>query len=165
MKIALNRSKQSGVALAVALSILLVLTVLTVTGMRGSILEQKMARNEQARMEAFEQAQSLIDAVIAIPGNLIVTQGVGYANCTEMRAGCNTDSITLPNDLDTEEAFVRVTRIAPELSEPPPGTGMSAANFDAAHFMVEATYDGTDIKQGMASIVQGTIVLVASGGQ
>ena len=54
--------RQRGVALAVGLIILLLPTVLGISAMRGSIFELQMARNEEARLSAFERAQSIIDA-------------------------------------------------------------------------------------------------------
>ena len=58
--------RQRGVALAVGLIILLLLTVLGITAMRSSIFELQMARNEESRLTALERAQSIIDAMITV---------------------------------------------------------------------------------------------------
>jgi type IV pilus assembly protein PilX len=59
------RGKQSGAALIVGLILLLVLTVLGVSGMNTSRMEVRMAGNMQFRQDAFQLAESGIDVAIA----------------------------------------------------------------------------------------------------
>lgn len=171
---------QRGVALAVSLLILLVLTVITVTAMRSSIFELQMARNEQARVEAFERAQSIIDAVVAVVGNMPVTAGYGYCLATDKISSivspdngsnidCKDESIefepALDEDAVMEDAVAVVERISPEFVTPPRQVGSSTAVFEGAQFSVTARYDGTESKQGRAELVQGVLVLVPTGQQ
>jgi len=55
-----TRQKQEGAVLVVTLMILLVITLLTVSNMRGSILEEKMAGNTNDRNVAFQAAESAL---------------------------------------------------------------------------------------------------------
>ena len=59
------RVKQSGATLIVGLILLLVLTVLGVSGMNTSRMEVRMAGNTQFRQDAFQLAESGIDIAIA----------------------------------------------------------------------------------------------------
>ncbi|MDH5454433.1 MAG: PilX N-terminal domain-containing pilus assembly protein [Gammaproteobacteria bacterium] len=55
-----TRQKQEGAVLVATLMILLVVTLLTVSNMRGSILEEKMAGNTNDRNVAFQAAESAL---------------------------------------------------------------------------------------------------------
>jgi type IV pilus assembly protein PilX len=59
------RAKQSGATLIVGLILLLVLTVLGVSGMSTARMEVRMAGNMQFRQDAFQLAESGIDLAIA----------------------------------------------------------------------------------------------------
>lgn len=59
------RGKQGGATLIVGLILLLVLTVLGVSGMNTSRMEVRMAGNMQFRQDAFQLAESGIDVAIA----------------------------------------------------------------------------------------------------
>jgi len=59
------RARQSGATLIVGLILLLVLTVLGVSGMSTARMEVRMAGNAQFRQDAFQQAESGIDLGIA----------------------------------------------------------------------------------------------------
>jgi len=66
------RSKQSGVVLVIGLLILMVLTVLGLTGMRMTTFEEKMSGNEKDKHVAFEAAEAaLVDAENFISTNII----------------------------------------------------------------------------------------------
>ena len=74
-----NPSKQQGAALAVSLIILLLMTLIAVTGMQTTTLEEKMAGNSRDRNLAFQAAESAL------------RQGEtwleGFANTTEFGDG------------------------------------------------------------------------------
>jgi type IV pilus assembly protein PilX len=61
------RSKQTGAALVVGLILLMVLTVLAISGMSTSALELQMAGNTQFGSDAFNQAERGIEAAIKTP--------------------------------------------------------------------------------------------------
>ena len=162
-------STQRGVALAFGLLLLVVITIVSIAAMRGSIFELQMARNEEARITAFERAQSIIDGTVAVITNLVVAGQVDDTNClgTEY-TGCDSTTVALDANVDaaiSSRASVRVTRLAPEFAPAPPVAGSSANVFEAAQFEVESTYDATSTREGRASLAQGVMVLVATGQQ
>ncbi|HEX7080017.1 MAG TPA: PilX N-terminal domain-containing pilus assembly protein [Gammaproteobacteria bacterium] len=59
------KSSQQGAALVVGLVLLLVMTVLGVSGMNTATLELVMAGNAEAQQDAFQAAETGIDAAIA----------------------------------------------------------------------------------------------------
>jgi Tfp pilus assembly protein PilX len=156
---------QRGVALAMALILLLVLTLIGVVGMRTSILELAMSRNEQERMSAFERAQSLVDAILSVSENFAVAGIVGQSVC--LKFGAASCTIDVPDDVMAGVHGPRSTGTTTYdgCGAPPPATNSSLTLFDAANFTIEATYDGSDAKQGRATIGQGVMILVAKGKQ
>jgi type IV pilus assembly protein PilX len=64
-----SRQRQSGVVMAVSLILLLVITLIAVSSMRGTMLEEKMAGNSLDRNLAFQSTESAIrEAEISIEG-------------------------------------------------------------------------------------------------
>ena len=64
-----NRKRQSGVVMAVSLILLLVITLIAVSSIRGTMLEEKMAGNSLDRNLAFQSTESAIrEAEISIEG-------------------------------------------------------------------------------------------------
>ena len=96
------RGQQQGVALAVGLMLLLVLTVLGIGAMRSSLLELQMSRNEESRVSSFQRAQSLIDGTVANTSNLVVSGQVGDVVCLAKDVGknlCTEGTLSLNTDL------------------------------------------------------------------
>ncbi|NVK21459.1 MAG: hypothetical protein HWD86_02980 [Kangiellaceae bacterium] len=58
------KRKQTGAALVMVLIILIIITLVAVSSMRGSVLQQKIATNIQADTMSFSAAQSGADALI-----------------------------------------------------------------------------------------------------
>ncbi len=66
--------RQRGAVLAVALMILLVMTMIGISGMRGTVLQERMANNTRDRNQAFQAAESALrDAELYV--ETIVTTG------------------------------------------------------------------------------------------
>jgi type IV pilus assembly protein PilX len=59
------RSREAGAALVISLVLLLVLTVLGVSGMNSATMEVTMAGNTQFQEDAFQEAEDAIDITIA----------------------------------------------------------------------------------------------------
>ena len=159
--------EQRGVALAVALIMLLLLTVLGITAMRGSIFELQMARNEESRLSAFERAQSIIDAVIARPANLKGGEA-GETNCNENVSGCDHGDLTIDDDLVQPPYDARTqARVTYNYcrGKVPRRLNVSEDEFDGAWFSVEGTYDASDAKQGRSALEQGVLVVIRQGPQ
>ena len=66
--------QQTGSALIVSLSILLILTILGVSAMRTASLEERMAGNSRDSQMAFEAAEAALRAAEA---DMVVTAGIG----------------------------------------------------------------------------------------
>ena len=60
MKMPVMRNRQSGVALAIALVLLLAITLVGLAGIRGTTLQEKMSSNMQDRDVAFQAAEAAL---------------------------------------------------------------------------------------------------------
>ena len=74
-----NPSRQAGAALVVSLLLLVVITVLAISGMSTATTELAMARNDQGYENAFQAAETGLEAALAqgqfnALGNVTVTQ-------------------------------------------------------------------------------------------
>ena len=65
----LNSFKQSGMVLMVSLIFMVLLTLLAVSAMHGTILQERMAGNTRDRMLAFQAAETALRAGDALLGN------------------------------------------------------------------------------------------------
>ncbi len=161
--------RQTGSVLLVALVLLLLLTFASTTSMRTSILELKMAGNEESRIGTLELSQSITDEVVGNPNNMVVNGTDGYTNCTSNVNGCNISTVAINANLvpntNLSKATVIVTRLSPLSTPAPRGINSSADKFYAARFEVDTTYDGTADNQGKAGIVQGVLILIPKNSQ
>jgi type IV pilus assembly protein PilX len=142
--------RESGAALVVGLILLLVLTILAISGMTTASLELQMAGNEQYQERAFQSAESgieqAIDAAVYSTTTSIGTydnlfaanpapirgQGQPIANCTDVPSAEQTATATrrceyfMRFDLNTGTTIV-------------PGGGYSlGTGFQAYHFVVDS---------------------------
>jgi type IV pilus assembly protein PilX len=65
----MKRKSQSGAALVIGLLLLLVLTLLAVSGMNTATLDLQMAGNEQSYQGAFQAAETGIEQALVAPSN------------------------------------------------------------------------------------------------
>ena len=170
-----SRRGQSGAALVVGLLLLLVLTILAISGMTTASLEMLMAGNEQYQERAFQAADSAVERAI-ITGvyntNITVggytpsgdpnlpptpTRGTGVTGCVQSipeGAGAATDST------DCYEYFVRFDELSG--TTPVPGGGYSlGTGFNAYHFVVDSF--GTS-NRGAESDHQASFYVIGPGG-
>lgn len=75
----MNKHAQQGAALVVCLILMMVMTILGVSGMKASMLELTMAGNSQYGQDAFEAAETGIDMMIAGRGYSTVLGSPGNA--------------------------------------------------------------------------------------
>jgi hypothetical protein len=165
--------RQRGVALAIGLLLLLVLTVIGIGAMRSSVLEYQMARNEESRISSFQRAQSLIDAAIDDTDNLVVSGSVGDVICLAKDVGVNNctstngtvqlsgNLIAAPYDTRSSVFIKRFGPLPDGLVPAPRGLGFSV-DFKAAQFEVGSTYDATGVKQGRSSLAQGVMIIISA---
>ena len=123
--IAPNRERQSGAVLLVAMVILVILTLLGVTVMHTTSLQERMASNTQEQVHAFQAAETGLNQAFA--DNLaydLTSTYTGGATPTTF-AGSADSASYIPTFLG--------------FSPPPPGSHYSATIFHTAHFNFRAT--------------------------
>ncbi|GAB3784012.1 pilus assembly PilX family protein [Dyella agri] len=69
---------QRGIALVVALILLVLITLVGLAAVHGTILQQKMASNQYDREQAFQSAEAAIRAAAA---QVATTPGISWHNC------------------------------------------------------------------------------------
>lgn len=160
---------QSGATLIVSLLLLIIITILSLSAMNSSVMEQKMAANEQHQREAFEMSQSVIEATINSTTNFKVIGSAGYRTCydnhdTPVLTGCdatyNVDSNFDNNTVITGKITGEIKRLAPETIPAPRGIDTSLDKYDVAVFQVNGSYDNSSSGFGRSSVAQGFMVLV-----
>lgn len=137
-----GRPQQRGAALIVGLVLLLVMTLLGVTGVTGNTLELAMAGNTQHAQDAFEAAESAIQAEvlrgplddIAVPR---VTEGYQF------NPGVTADATTTYGSTQL----------------PPPGYSIS--EYRADHYQVDSL--GMSARGARSNNLQGFYVVVPTG--
>jgi type IV pilus assembly protein PilX len=122
--------KQRGAALVVGLVLLVVLTILAVSGVFTANMELRMVRNTQSQERAFQAAEVAIEDALANP---VLSTSVGFNQAT----------IAVPNSPgDTYSYQLQF------VGESPLGTGMTGYSigsaFNSYHFQVDATGNGPD---------------------
>jgi type IV pilus assembly protein PilX len=120
-----NYARQSGAVLIVSMIILVVLTLLGVTAMNTTSLQERIASNTQEQVHAFQAAETGLNQAFA--DNLaydISSSYTGGATPTAIVAGAGDMSSYTPIFLG--------------FSPPPPGSLYSATSFQAAHFNFRA---------------------------
>jgi hypothetical protein len=176
MRQILPASAQTGVALAVALIMLVVLTLLALSGVRLSTMELRQSVNDEIRMNAFETAQSLVDATVrSFVNTPVLAQGVSICahqigTCTDVRSNMlpsdfpPTPGYTLQQDIDNSRVNVVVTGIPPLNAKPPVGTGFSITDFNAAYLQVQGIYTKNSVNLGQTQVNEGIAVVYAAPG-
>jgi hypothetical protein len=160
--------REQGAALITALIFLIIITMLSLTAMRSSMLELRQASNDEIRVAAFESAQAIIDAVLDTPAGMPVVGDVGDRTCSYTSTDC-ANTLTLPAALGygdfvaDERVKVIVERLAPAYRPPPRGLGTSARMLTAAAFRIDATYDLAEDGRGSAEVTQGVLIVVPKG--
>ncbi|WP_438951548.1 pilus assembly PilX family protein [Porticoccus sp.] len=169
-----RRSANAGAVLLVAMVFMLLLALVAGTVMQTSMLEFRMAGNDQFREEAFQQAQAVAASITEDINNFPVSGAVGYTICQAGSANpdCNITTLNYDTTVVTDADLVSalVTREGPLILETFPvrlseSQTSSSPSFDAAVFEVQVEYNGSEEGLGNAAIVQGTAVRIASSSQ
>ncbi|MFO1469004.1 MAG: pilus assembly PilX N-terminal domain-containing protein [Steroidobacteraceae bacterium] len=130
---------QRGAALVIGLILLLVLTVLAISGVNSASLEFFMAGNEQYRQNAFQAAETGIERAM-VNGQFVV-------------AGAATAIETINGNNSPTDAYTAVIS-KPLGNQPQPALwGNSWNSFSSYHFDVTST--GTAVRSSRAVNVQG----------
>lgn len=170
--------EQRGVALATALVFLVILTLLGIFSMRASTIELRLARNEQARIEAQETAQAIVDAVLANPANLPANSNTRYFLCFESanagtqtacpleQTGLGLAPLTDGSATETQRqifdsgVYAEARRLPPADAPLPAQTLNSADKLTGVAFGVRGQYARGEEGLGAADIEQGILLLV-----
>lgn len=159
-----SRTSQSGAILVIAMVFVGVITLLSMSSMRGSTTGIHLAQNEEARFAGIQEAQALTEAIIGDPATTPVIGGAGFSICTVGVADCDRYDIVLPAYLENEVALghlrARIERLSPPTKPPPRAVESSIDKFSAASFQVTATYDRSAEGLGRVELAEGIIVLV-----
>lgn len=88
------RAGQTGIALVLALLLLVVLSMIGIAGIRGTIMQQKMASNQYDRELAFQSAEAALRAATALVVN---TPSIVARNCQTGASDCPINPFNDPN--------------------------------------------------------------------
>lgn len=167
-----SRSRNVGAVLLVSMIFLLLLALVAGTVMQTSMLEFKMAGNDQFREEAFQQAQAVAASISENGDNFPVSGDVGYKICLAGASGCDSTILTYDTTVVTDSTLLTafVTREGPLIMETFPvrlseSQASSSTNYDAAIFEVNVEYSGSAQGLGNAEVAQGVAVRIASSSQ
>jgi type IV pilus assembly protein PilX len=139
-------SKQRGAALVIGLLLLVILTLLAISGMNSASTQLIMAGNEQYRQKAFNASSSGIEtAISALP-----TVNQDLTNPT------TTPKTTVPG-ADAEDAYVTSTQY---LGTEDNVAGYSAGRFSAFHYQITGT--GTALRGATSVQDQGAYLVQRS---
>ena len=116
---------QSGAVLIVAMILLVVLTLLGVTAMNTSSLQERIASNTQEQVHAFQAAETGLNQAFADNLAYDITSTYTGGATPATFAGAADSASYAPTFLG--------------FSPPPPGSLYSATSFQAAHFNFRAT--------------------------
>ena len=173
---------QRGAVLFTALMFLIVVTFIALASIRSGVLELRMSLNDETRVSAFQQAQSLVDWVAATPAATPVvgdedfkrcdTSVVDNASCdlseafvTEAELVAAMAAVNTPAQ-QGQEFSVAVQRTGSEDAPCPRGIGTTAVGTGCAPFRVTVVYDCTDcaptVGGGRVEINEGVLVFVSS---
>lgn len=159
-----SRSSQSGAILVIVLVFLGVITLLSITSMRGSTTGIHMAQNEEARFAGIQEAQALTEAIISDPATTPVIGDAGFTICTAAEPACDRYGIALPaylaNEVASGHLSARIERLTAPNKPPPRVTESSIDKFSTASFQISATYDRSMEGLGRVELAEGIVVLV-----
>ena len=120
---------QRGVALVIALLMIVVLTLIGLASTQTSIYDIKLSGNKRGSTSAFYAAESGVQVVIANAENF---------NLLRKYVRNRYDPFTDPNNANPTRAKVTI-EYDTAMEGSPKGSGFSAINFEYNHFVIEST--------------------------
>jgi len=139
--------RQAGAALVVGLILLLLLTILAISGVVTSTLELRMAGNQQLQERAFQAAEVGVEIAMSEATGASGTFEVGPVNVSDPAAPCD----------GTGDCLQYVLRSIEATEAPTSPVGYSVPSFSAYHYEVEAV--GTTPNGATSEHVQGFYIL------
>lgn len=135
--------RQRGVVLVMSLVILLILTILGISAMGTSSLEEKMSGNIQEGTHAFEAAESGLNQAFNTSGALSLS-------------GTTTNTFNYNNNRYTAVVDTKFKQFAPPKRGSGYGNNFEAANFDQKSTATTTANAKAVVHQGVALIVPKT---------
>jgi len=132
--------QQQGVALAMSLMVLVVLTILGISGMKTGLLQSRMAVNAQDSATAFQGAESGLATSLTGSGIFDLVQ----SNVSNFNPDVGTS--------------VKVTTSFESMSVPPRGSGYSATKYEVANFKQRS--ESSTISGARSTVSQGQYQIV-----
>lgn len=167
-------TSQRGAALAIALLVLVIITLLGVAAVRATQMELRLSRNAESRMAAIQAADSMA-GFVRNNSNLPVDGNEGFITCvlptavtTERTAdfgacGAVTINVSAATPALQANGYALVRRERPLFVDVnvlrETGQELSAKNYDFARFTVIGGYDRSAEGLGAAEITEGTLAL------
>jgi type IV pilus assembly protein PilX len=141
-----SQRKQQGAALVIGLVLLVILTLLAITGMNTSTTELIMAGNEQFRQKAFQASET------------------GRENALRRLATVPTDGkvITVPEKAVVDGAAETYTTTSQYIGEDQDIAGYKVGAFVGNHYVVTST--GRSSRNAAADHEQGAFVIAGGSG-
>jgi type IV pilus assembly protein PilX len=144
MSIVMKRA-QSGAALIIGLILLMVMTILGVTGMSRAILDLRIGDNARQGQAAFEAAQSAIDTEMLSPNPINFDDTVEPGD--EVRR--LDPEYAYPADAEQPLATASAVTVFRSEADLAPGSGWEAGTMTALHFEIDS--EGRSVVRGARS--------------
>ena len=136
---------QAGAALIIGLILLMVMTVLGVTGMSRAILDMRMADNTRQGQYAFEAAQSAIDTEMLNPNPIAFDETVESGDVVRQLD----PPYSFPAEVDTPLATAAAETVFRSEADMAPDSGWEAGTMTALHFEIDSR--GESVARGARS--------------
>lgn len=163
----INTSKeQAGTALITALVLLVALTMVALSSMQSTSVQLQISGNDEASVEAYEYAQSVIDAVVENSTNFVVGSDTGYTVCMVAETGCDATTINLTESMFSGKNLQSKVSLLKIGQSPRLVNGNSMSQTNGAYFSISGKYDMTapaNGNRGKAEIVQGYVMIIPTG--
>jgi type IV pilus assembly protein PilX len=136
---------QAGAALIIGLILLMVMTVLGVTGMSRAILDMRMADNTRQGQYAFEAAQSAIDTEMLNPNPIAFDVDVEPGDVVRTLD----PDYSYPAEIDQAVATATAETVFRSEADMAPDSGWEAGTMTALHFEIDSK--GESVARGARS--------------
>lgn len=145
---------QRGATLVIALILLGALTMIAIASVDAGVMSLRVARNVEEQMNAFQLAQSAIDAVISNTENLPTTGPLDTLNAVSI------SGTTFTVDSNSGETLAAAAERTLDCGLPPRlATGTSLLAFSSFSYRVHADVNRTATGRGRSSLRQGQMLL------
>ena len=156
-------TKQHGVAMITVMILLIVLTLIVLSGSRNTTMQLHMASNLESRVEALQFAQAGLDLVESIDPTLIpVGANTVCSTFNPDEANCDI-SVDMPAPFNNESpngtSWLSLKRDVGLEGSLPRNMETSANLVTSAYFQAYSTYDNTTNGRGRADLAAGIMKL------